>query len=416
MDILGPLPITPKGNRYILTILDHFSRFLQVYPLKTISAEETSEAMLHYISVFGHPLVILTDNGKNFTAYLQKRLYDTFGIEPRFTSSYHPASNGKSERVNTSLKKAILTLSDERNNWEQYIFTHTSLYNGSVHSALNESPDMVMFGLDKNRFLNIQQKPSQDTLTFKAYVQSRVDHVMKMYDIAYKNLELAQEKQNVQACKKGKVRNIYIGQRVFLELGKKVLGKPKYIGPFRVLRKINDFVYEIQDIEKPQMKPVRVSVDRLYEIKDRKEYLKFGEQNSQTEEKSDLRYENEGTDTDEKNYVGGEKSNNDYQRVIIINVPHTFVNADGNTNNTDNQNEQSQCPNTSQEDENAQGHESIQNGETNVIENVAQNDIMQTLDKNTITKLRGQIKEKLDKTKRDNMIRKTHEYDLRKRK
>jgi hypothetical protein len=282
---------------------------------------------------------------------------------------------------------------------------------------------MLMFGIDKSRFLNIPEKVKEDTLTFKAYVENRVQHIIQMYDTAYRNLEIAQERQNVEAMKKAKVRNVYIGQRVFLELGKKVMGKSQYVGPFRIIKKVNNYVYEIHDIENPRLKPCRVSIDRLYEIEDRKEHLQIGETIVEDEQEIEIMPEKEGVYPKIGIAVENGEENKNYPGVLIVNVPYPVQNNDISMGQTSNQNVQDMI----QEAENITDQENIPSpvsmNEINQCQNAdrivdkVRNDPLPNMNSGIIAKLRENIRTKMAQNTAKNGISKVkHNYNLRRRK
>ena len=80
MDMVGPLPRTEDGHRYILTIVDYGSRYPDAIPLRTTSSQDVAEALLEYFSWVGLPKEILTDRGSNFTSDLMDKLYQMLGI------------------------------------------------------------------------------------------------------------------------------------------------------------------------------------------------------------------------------------------------------------------------------------------------------------------------------------------------
>ncbi len=58
-----------QGNRYVLTVLDHYSKYTKLYPLKTKNTEEVREAFQGFITDFGTPHTVLLDNGVEFTSH-----------------------------------------------------------------------------------------------------------------------------------------------------------------------------------------------------------------------------------------------------------------------------------------------------------------------------------------------------------
>lgn len=81
LDIVGPLPESGTAKyRFILTMQDDLTKFSLAYSLRSNTAEETSECLLHLISLFGIPKYILTDQGTNFTADVFKKNCDFFKL------------------------------------------------------------------------------------------------------------------------------------------------------------------------------------------------------------------------------------------------------------------------------------------------------------------------------------------------
>ena len=107
MDMVGPLPRTEDGHRYILTIVDYGSRYPDAIPLRTTSSQDVAEALLEYFSRVGLPKEILTDRGSNFTSDLMDKLYQMLGIHGIRTSAYHPQTDGMVERYNATLKSCL---------------------------------------------------------------------------------------------------------------------------------------------------------------------------------------------------------------------------------------------------------------------------------------------------------------------
>jgi hypothetical protein len=82
MDILGPLPKTQHGNRFLLVIKYHFSKLTRTVPLRTISALEVAKAFCEpWIFIYGPPRYLLTDNGAQFSAKFFLAVCRELGIE-----------------------------------------------------------------------------------------------------------------------------------------------------------------------------------------------------------------------------------------------------------------------------------------------------------------------------------------------
>lgn len=100
VDIIGPLP-SARSYRYCLTAVDRFSRWPEAWPLqnKAFTAESVAEDLLAcWISRFGIPDCITTDQGRQFESQLFKSMGLCLGTRRSRTTSYHPSSNGMVER------------------------------------------------------------------------------------------------------------------------------------------------------------------------------------------------------------------------------------------------------------------------------------------------------------------------------
>ncbi|GBO37772.1 Retrovirus-related Pol polyprotein from transposon 412 [Araneus ventricosus] len=108
IDLVGPLPPS-EGFRYCLTCVDRFSKWPEAFPLVDISANTIATAFYSgWISRFGPPLRLTTDQGTQFESALFQALTKFLGTARQSTTSYHPAANGQVERFHRQLKAAIM--------------------------------------------------------------------------------------------------------------------------------------------------------------------------------------------------------------------------------------------------------------------------------------------------------------------
>jgi hypothetical protein len=108
MDILGPLPRTKHGNRFLLVISDRFSKVTKTVPLRTVTALSVARAFCdHWVYSYGPPLSLLTDNGPQFTAKFFLAVCAELGVKKIFTTAYHPQTNGQVERYNRTILASL---------------------------------------------------------------------------------------------------------------------------------------------------------------------------------------------------------------------------------------------------------------------------------------------------------------------
>ena len=100
MDIIGPLPLSSSGKRFILVICDYATRYPEAIPLRNIDANTVAEELMNLFAHVGVPSEILTDQGTNFTSQLLAEVYRLLHVKPIRTTPYYPQTDGLVERFN----------------------------------------------------------------------------------------------------------------------------------------------------------------------------------------------------------------------------------------------------------------------------------------------------------------------------
>ena len=147
VDLVGPLPLSSQGNRYILTVIDYATRYPEAKALKGISTEEVAEALLEIFSRVGFPREMLSDRGTQFMAELMREVTRLVSIRQLATSPYHPMCNGLVENFNGCLKKMLRRLSDEKvKDWDRYLPAVLFAYREAPQESLRFSPFELLYG------------------------------------------------------------------------------------------------------------------------------------------------------------------------------------------------------------------------------------------------------------------------------
>ena len=146
-DITGPLPRSSLQHKYALVVCDHFSKWIEVFPLRTQDAQEVAKKLLKVILKFGIPDQILTDQGTNFQSELVEQIWNLLDVHKTRTTPYHPQCDGQSERFMRTLKEMISAyVSENQRDWDQKLDQLTFAYNTATHEGTKHSPFYLMFG------------------------------------------------------------------------------------------------------------------------------------------------------------------------------------------------------------------------------------------------------------------------------
>jgi len=181
MDLLGPLTETKNGNVFLLIIVDQFSKLVRAVPLDGITATHVSSAFCRdWISVYGPPDTVLTDNGPQLASLFFQDVCNLMGIRNLYTSTYHLQSNGQVERFKKTLVDMLMHyIEAHEDNWDELVSMLALAYNSRPHRTTGVAPmDLVTPRCLRNFSLErmpdgMTQDPSQSVAEAKeAFLES----------------------------------------------------------------------------------------------------------------------------------------------------------------------------------------------------------------------------------------------------
>lgn len=119
IDLLGPYPRSKSGNVLLFIVVDQFSKFVMLKPLRKADAGNIIRFLESDIfHVFGVPEYILNDNGVQFLSKDFKLFMSRYGVKHTTTATHSPQANA-SKRVNRSILAAIRAyVVDDHQNWD----------------------------------------------------------------------------------------------------------------------------------------------------------------------------------------------------------------------------------------------------------------------------------------------------------
>ena len=249
IDITGPLLNTPKGNKYILGIIDHFSKYTALIPLKSTESHIIADAILtNWICYFGAPVEIVSDNAQNFKSQLIQELSMICGCQKSYIPAYYPQANGIIERLFRTAKSMIKTLLfNEGSHWDECIpFINMALRN-TIQDTTQISPHEAIFGERARlpiewQFVDFYKNiPS----TLNEYNLKVINRLRSIHKFMREKMKATIQKQTDYYNKNRLYRKIDIGQNVLVRQSRSgnKMKMYQWIGPYKVIKKLGEWTY-----------------------------------------------------------------------------------------------------------------------------------------------------------------------------
>ena len=192
VDTIGPLPTNDNTKKYILVIIDAFSRFVLVRAIPDTTAKEAINGLLEWIGIFGIPSAVVSDNGTQFANELVDDLLEILAAENIKIKAYSKEENRIVERANKEVNRHLRVYVYERKDkqsWYTYLPLVQLIMNASVHKAIGVSPAQIIFGnavqLDR-QILPMPDEVSNPT-SYKQHLQNMLEAQSEIIRIAQKN-------------------------------------------------------------------------------------------------------------------------------------------------------------------------------------------------------------------------------------
>lgn len=215
MDFISGLPPSSKGN-CILVVVDKFSKYAHFLPLlHPFTALTVAKVYLSEVyRLHGLPAAIISDRDPIFTSKLWQELFRLIGTQLCLSSSYHPQTDGQTERVNQCLETYLRCFVHScPKQWPTWLPLAEFWYNNCYHSSLDRSPFEVLYGHTPTQ-LGLLPTDRCTVLDLQQYLEDR-QHMQQQVRM---HLQCAQERMKKQADRGRTERQFSVGDKVFLKL------------------------------------------------------------------------------------------------------------------------------------------------------------------------------------------------------
>ena len=284
IDIMGPLPVSRNGNRYVLVTMDYFSKWPEVYPIPNQEARTVANVLVReFFCRFGIPMELHLDQGRNFESNLLKEVCTILGIHKTRTTPYHPQSDGMVERFNRTLAAQLsLFINENQTDWDEHLSTVLLAYRTAVHKSTGQTPAKLMMGHELRLPVDLIFGRPLDGNTEMGTDYGKIlsDSLERAHQFARNQLFKSGHKMKVRYDVDASNSQFEKGDNVWLYTPQKKKGlSPKlqryWKGPYSVVKRINDLVYKIQS--GPHTKPIIVHRNRLWKYSGNKPQMWLGD-------------------------------------------------------------------------------------------------------------------------------------------
>lgn len=231
IDVVGPLPESEEGLKYILTYQDDLSRYFGATPMIDHTADSVAKSLVeNTILRFGIPETILSDQGSEFLNELFSKIMKLLGIKHYTTSGYHPETNGSIERQHSILKSIIRsnTMDNNVNDWPRYLPYAVFVINSQVNSSTGYTPHELIYGYKLDLPSNLKKSPDP-LYTYDNYLHELKYKLQLMHSRAREQLLMSKETNKEYYDKKSKKVSYKVGDKVLITNEQR---KTKLLNPF----------------------------------------------------------------------------------------------------------------------------------------------------------------------------------------
>lgn len=253
LDILK-LPQTSRGNQYVLLIEDYFSKWVEAFPLERTVAPSVAQCVVNgWVSRFGCPFSILSDQGPEFESKLFKCLNEMLQVTKIRTTTYHPRTDGMVERSNRTLIDVLSKYADDEPDWDLKLPLVLFAIRTSEHASTGFSPFLLTYGREARIPWDlVYGQPTPQPLPREEWVAKRKQDMTKVFRLVEKRTKMAQkhQKQYYDKNLKGKFQVFQGGDLVMVcdpaRRGKEGKLNSPWAGPYEVTEKFSDSLYSVE--------------------------------------------------------------------------------------------------------------------------------------------------------------------------
>jgi len=257
MDFIMPLPKS-EGFTAVLVVVDRLTKMAHfISTRRDITATKTAEELMkHVFKIHGLPDKIILDRGSQFAANVIREMYNKLNITIALSSTYHPQTDGQTERVNQDLETYLrMFINHRQNDWAKWLHLAKFAYNNRQHSTTKVSPFMAnnltqpRWTLE-GKFENMTHPAAKEHLKEMKETEKELKVCL---DLTVEKMKELYDKGDILNFKEGELvfldaRNLKEKNQTRDEPTKAMTRKlrKKRVGPYKILKKLSELSYQLE--------------------------------------------------------------------------------------------------------------------------------------------------------------------------
>jgi hypothetical protein len=281
IDTIGPLPVSHDGYEHILVVVDCFTRFVELYPVRTTEGKEAARNLAVHAGRYGTPAQIQSDGGTQFVNDTVQALCDLLGTQKITTVAYSKEENALVERSNKEVMRHLRAFIYDNKileDWVESLPMVQRIINSTPHSSIGVAPAQLLFGnavtLDRNLYnlpSEVQLKSAKSaSSTMRKWIDRTLAAQERLIGIAQK-LQAEKDAKHIADAPAGNFGELKVGSYVLVAYPDTGMGpKPPtklhtgWRGPYLVIN-IQGSAFTLQNLITQQTMTVHASMVKAFE-------------------------------------------------------------------------------------------------------------------------------------------------------
>jgi transposase InsO family protein len=272
IDVTGKHPRSSRGNEYIITVIDHFTKFAEAFPVPNHQAVTVARVLCEQLfSRYGPPIQLLSDNGPEFKSRLIEEVCKWMGIDKINSSPYRPQTNGQIERFHRTLNSMLgKVVQENQRDWDQKVPVVMAAYRATMHESTGYTPNFLFFGRENfaplDVLMGIPDSEKEEWQSYEQYVAERQEAAHRAYECVRDHLKRSATRRKKYYDLRVRPSGVRPNTWVWYHYPRRFVGRtPKwqrmFTGPFLCVRRIEPSDAVIQRSRRSQ--PFVVHLDKL---------------------------------------------------------------------------------------------------------------------------------------------------------